>query len=824
MPTNDFLPWATGGSANVLSQSAYAALAPTIIANGFAGGLAAVSNQFNKALRQPSFVAAAVAQFIANTLGVDVHDDGNLTAFATNLSSAVVAAGSSGAALYIGRVNGWVDTFFRNLPLSTTTLFGPPTSQKIRYGTPGTCTLTANTSNPYDGNILRVPAGQTPQLFVYPGEIPNTSIGSTPFSAAAVVLGAGDTALIALQFYNNVGGIIGSITFGGTAITSSTPQTIKVSAAWPVGAVSAAVLVADAVGSGHIDVCALWCGNFTTSTLPTTPGFEDDTFIADQVKSTAAAVAAGAFALPPTIYSTDGLELDIYWDNLTSGDWRDDAWVAYPTSAIGGTQNLFERFNWSAPVGAGSVGITINQVRKNDVSVKASGLVAATFSLSSAASGINRKQLWIGDSIVGVAYHLQRMADRAAQAGEVMGVTLSGSRNTAATYRLAVSGVTVAPVTGASLYQTAAGTWLLAVAQRLDSRGNGYLFFQYWLGGTSTTIPVATGGTITKVAGVGDSTITYSNSGSLSPTLVHHEGRGGWATSDFATVGRTFYKFTVSGVTVSPIGFTDVNQTNYTNNGSTFATRDVNISGGAGTLVMERIGGTNAPTASGTLTNTGVAPGDATIAFSAFVTQSGNPFWNPASGGALDLAFYFSTYGITPLGNNDWIFICLGYNDFIYLVNSGGVDAVTAQLPATLANIDALRTMVKNYNTAHSVNIKIGIVGEPMLAGSQDGYQIFAAAPAGTGGSVFRYQVKRSQALFLNALMAHTAGYSDASTVFAPMFHTGDTLNGYRFADPAPLCQDIPEIVIQRMNDIHPFVGAGFQHGDAMWSFMKAMA
>ena len=40
-----------------------------------------------------------------------------------------------------------------------------------------------------------------------------------------------------------------------------------------------------------------------------------------------------------------------------------------------------------------------------------------------------------------------------------------------------------------------------------------------------------------------------------------HEGRGGWTISDYATAGRTFYSFTVSGVTVSP----QINSTEYYN-------------------------------------------------------------------------------------------------------------------------------------------------------------------------------------------------------------------------------------------------------------------
>jgi hypothetical protein len=42
-------------------------------------------------MRQSSIVAAAVANFIANTLNTDVLDDGNLTNLTTNSTSAIQA-------------------------------------------------------------------------------------------------------------------------------------------------------------------------------------------------------------------------------------------------------------------------------------------------------------------------------------------------------------------------------------------------------------------------------------------------------------------------------------------------------------------------------------------------------------------------------------------------------------------------------------------------------------------------------------------------------------------------------------------------------------
>jgi hypothetical protein len=84
--TVDFLPFATGGGANVESQTAW--VSDSTVTNGFSSGLAS-SAKFNKALRQSSFVSAGVATFMSNVLAASVLDDGNLTNFVTNFTTAI---------------------------------------------------------------------------------------------------------------------------------------------------------------------------------------------------------------------------------------------------------------------------------------------------------------------------------------------------------------------------------------------------------------------------------------------------------------------------------------------------------------------------------------------------------------------------------------------------------------------------------------------------------------------------------------------------------------------------------------------------------------
>ncbi|ELV3551490.1 phage tail protein [Salmonella enterica] len=85
MAKNDFKPFATGKGANVTSQSDWEAL-PALL-SGFTAGKAS-SAQVNKALRQASFIAAALAQYIASKSGQDVLDDGDLSGFIAKMSAA----------------------------------------------------------------------------------------------------------------------------------------------------------------------------------------------------------------------------------------------------------------------------------------------------------------------------------------------------------------------------------------------------------------------------------------------------------------------------------------------------------------------------------------------------------------------------------------------------------------------------------------------------------------------------------------------------------------------------------------------------------------
>ena len=86
MATNEILPFAQGGGANVQSQIDYAA--EPLRSSGNVAGIAR-SNVNNKALRQASVIAAGVAQFMADNQPNDVTDSLTPAVIATFMEQSV---------------------------------------------------------------------------------------------------------------------------------------------------------------------------------------------------------------------------------------------------------------------------------------------------------------------------------------------------------------------------------------------------------------------------------------------------------------------------------------------------------------------------------------------------------------------------------------------------------------------------------------------------------------------------------------------------------------------------------------------------------------
>ena len=96
MPTNDFKPFAVGGSASVISQATYTAAA-TLLANGFQTGIAD-KDYLNKVWRQSSIMAAVIGKLINDVTGDDAIDDGTIATITLGLIEAIQTLAAETAA------------------------------------------------------------------------------------------------------------------------------------------------------------------------------------------------------------------------------------------------------------------------------------------------------------------------------------------------------------------------------------------------------------------------------------------------------------------------------------------------------------------------------------------------------------------------------------------------------------------------------------------------------------------------------------------------------------------------------------------------------
>lgn len=181
MPSNDFKPFATGSSANVTDQATFAAASTTT--NGFSSGLAK-SADVNKVLRQASFVAAAVAQMVADNQSNNVADDGNVANFETNLIAAIRAL-VPGAFVYSKLGSGYIKFPGTNAPI-------------IQWTTTSTISAGSHIDVAWPTTF---PSGP---LFALANVI-GTSDSGGPFAVAAGVISAGNTTASNARVFNHSG-------------------------------------------------------------------------------------------------------------------------------------------------------------------------------------------------------------------------------------------------------------------------------------------------------------------------------------------------------------------------------------------------------------------------------------------------------------------------------------------------------------------------------------------------------------------------------------------------------------------------------------------
>ena len=413
--------------------------------------------------------------------------------------------------------------------------------------------------------------------------------------------------------------------------------------------------------------------------------------------------AVPTVVLPPVIYATSGVECNVYTANSLLQDLSD---YNVGINATAGIQQV-ERYTYtpSAALTSGTLVLTVyDKNTGNTLTSKTSQLRAAA---STAGSGLNKKLLVIGDSLINAGYITQTLLDLATP--DPMDLTLLGTR------------------------------------------GSG---------------------------------------------LNKHEGRGGYVINDYATVGRTYYSFTVSGVTTAPA----INSTKYSAGGSVFTVQELVLNGGTGTFICSLDSG-SAPPASGTLTKT-FGTGDATVTYSASASVSGNPFW---FSGAVNFGQYLTDRGLaTP----DYVIIALGINDAFWYTADTSVDVgagvVFAKLDTLLASIRAVST-----------SIRIGLAPPPPPA-SQDGFGASYAA------GVESWRDRRNAILWAKALIdKYGIPAQVANNVFVLSSNVAlDTVRGYPY-QVVNASSRTTQTVIRHTNGVHPDVPGYQQIADSWWAFIK---
>lgn len=276
-----------------------------------------------------------------------------------------------------------------------------------------------------------------------------------------------------------------------------------------------------------------------------------------------------------------------------------------------------------------------------------------------------------------------------------------------------------------------------------------------------------------------------------------HEGRGGWTIADYTGAGRTYYRFTVSGVTVTPA----INATTYTYNGTTFMVQETALTSGSGTISCNIVTG-SAPTAgsSGTLTKSNASDGDATIAFTDVQPTSGNPFWN---GSSIDFQNYLTANGLqTP----DVVVLQLGINDTFGFTSDAAVESFTT---TAFSSLDVLINSIK----AVSGTIKVAVTAPPSYA-DQDAFG-FNYANGQTS-----WRAKRNITTFNKKLYAYY-GNKEAQNIYVLGGGVNmDAENNFPTGVSQINSHNTNTITVQT-NAVHPATGGYRQISDVIFSFIK---
>lgn len=225
--------------------------------------------------------------------------------------------------------------------------------------------------------------------------------------------------------------------------------------------------------------------------------------------------------IPPLIYAVEGMECNVYIDNLHVGD-SSDFYHDVVTSNLGTQQN--ERWTWIPAGAVSNQSMTIQANNKRTGVLMQSASTQLRAAAASSGSGLNKKVMVIGDSLISTSTIVQTLV--ALTGPDVMDITLIGMRGAAPNWHEGRGGWTINNYTtaGPTYYEfTVSGVSVEPVINSTEYGHNSAVYRVqevYLTGGAGTIIgsvvsggaPLASG-TLTKSnEGIGDATIAFSAS------------------------------------------------------------------------------------------------------------------------------------------------------------------------------------------------------------------------------------------------------------------------------------------------------------------------
>jgi hypothetical protein len=184
MPEVDFLPIAVSGSSVVDSQGTYAGSGYQL--NGFSTGITLTASM-NKALRQGTVMAAALANWVSGVLNQAVLDNGNVTTLTTQIGQAIAHVISSASTPVVVSVSYSATPTFNASganPIQAVfqmTLTGNVTSSTFLNGSAGQTVIFILKQDSVGGHTFVGPSG------IY---FPNISTAASTISVASFIIDA----------------------------------------------------------------------------------------------------------------------------------------------------------------------------------------------------------------------------------------------------------------------------------------------------------------------------------------------------------------------------------------------------------------------------------------------------------------------------------------------------------------------------------------------------------------------------------------------------------------------------------------------------------